>query len=1320
MSTEFTFTRTAVNASTGSDRFTGAFTGPVGRPGTDGTGGLIVTEATSLQAKRPVAAEVKFPAAQAPLLPGSEEESGKGDRPTMATAQQSTSAQHRRVQWKPLDRALARYSTQSLLVLLHAALASPGCSRFHDHLLLLWTRVLRTPSHPGDQAGAGDLPGLVEAVIRSAPGRGTVTETEPNDPRALVRFEVAGERLLVHPGQLDHPLMFLRSAQLTALAVDEPLLTVHGFTLTDVLELVLRYTDHAVTTLAPAWPETYEDRAPQEIACGISPGEAEAAQALAGLDPAVLTGACRNPESAQRALDWLTADLADLPLRYQPATPLLGPALAVVAHGRRHLVPVSAALDTFAAALGRLLAAVRDPQGAEERLQELTVDRVAQLLGLEEAPARPGPACVISSPGYRYDIAVVSALVDTALSGRIEQGRSALTAGGAPGRGRLVVYGGPRVLGPEVITDTAYLHVEELAELLADAEGDPATVALFVLELTEHPGVDAIFYREPLDAWTAWRREGTLLLPGPHREEVAVVPPAGFDPTWQRAAAWARLDDVLAAAGLPQALHWRFAHLAEPGPGIPGDHADLLYPGSGGGGLVVRISTDPPLAVVASPCPEPGAVLDLAAMTGLADSIRTTVTGCPPVAGHFTLPDGAPVMVQLTETTRPHQPPPAGPGGQDAEQEAGERLLLHAGADPDRARIGVDLDPALLGSFTGDGHQGHRILGRLLHHLIAQVRQGRAAGPGADPEVFAEAWNAAYPVLHITGAATYWPATAPHYTLPRSRHLHARALHTAAAAIRRAGVPAGAWHGADAYGRGGPAEQLLHALEGELTERIRAHQSELVKELARHLNAAWSSRTRGQHEVEVNLTAPWAANWAPEAGRRQTDAATATSALQLLLQQAIATPPAGQRPVDVLAVAELVALAELVLHCGTTAVAAARRLHDLHLEIHPTGVFTLTDTGDEAGRVDPGAELVHLGFDAAAYQHARQERFLAQAVAAPPELIDAAAVFTGAGARTQTAFTTPDLPAGSHLARADRLLHQHWGFGFAALGAVLATAADWPTGSQGITVVTPEDLVREAAAWSTLPEADLAAAVDRLRLHQGNAADASPHAYTEVERRTRPATHPLIDHDGQLLVLPWLLHTAQDLYAAYLDEGRLPHPDLPQAVREALRRHRQHLDEQLESDLQAIARDAQLPHRFRLLEKTAAQLGIPGLIGEIDLLIAVPATGRLWVIEAKNPEGAVAPHALLQHVQRFTRYRDKLLAKAATITAHPAEAARACRAPDGLDWEVIPLFVTRSIEPTAFLADPKAAFTIADHLAQILAAPAAPRPGWNSPDGEPG
>lgn len=131
----------------------------------------------------------------------------------------------------------------------------------------------------------------------------------------------------------------------------------------------------------------------------------------------------------------------------------------------------------------------------------------------------------------------------------------------------------------------------------------------------------------------------------------------------------------------------------------------------------------------------------------------------------------------------------------DGDPEAGERLLLHVGADTDRARIGVDIDPPLLAAFTGDGRQGHHIVGQVLHHLLDQIRQARGAGPGTDRETYLAEWDTAHPVLCLSGATNSWPATAPAYTLPRSPHLHARTLRTAAAAVRRARIPAGTWSG---------------------------------------------------------------------------------------------------------------------------------------------------------------------------------------------------------------------------------------------------------------------------------------------------------------------------------------------------------------------------------------------------------------------------------------------------------------------------------------------------------------------------------------------
>nr|WP_181411640.1 hypothetical protein [Streptomyces sp. FR1] len=1226
----------------------------------------------------------------------------------------ATSAAHRRVEWKVLDRALAPYDTDSLIVLFQAALTSPDCQRLADHLLLMLTRVLRTPPRTGTPAGAEDLPRLVETVVRAAPGRGVVTDRHPGDLRPGVRHHLAGEHLLVHPGQLAHPLLVLRSLQLTALAVDEPLSTATGFGIGDVLELALRLTDRALSALSPVWPEPVVGDTEEQVACHLTPAEFDAATAIATADPNDLVPACQHPERAARALAWLTRPVKDLPLRYHPDAPLLGPVLALTAHGRRLPVPAGAATDALAPAAGLLLGLLPPDQlpAAATRLQELTVSRLAQLLGLDHIPSRTGPVCRLTSPTHRYDVAVVSALADGQLGARVEEGRAAL-ADTPPGRGRLVVYGGPRFLGRELIRDTAFLHVEELAEILHAADGDPTLSALFLLELTEHPGVHGVAYEDVLDAWTAWHHHATLLLPGPDSDDVVFVPAAPHDEVWERAADHAATDRVLTAAGLPAVQEFRHARRTLPEAGASGTHTDLEHHGDGGT-LLIRTSTVPPVAIVAVPSHHPGALLDASGMAAFVDSLRIALTTLAPVTAHATLPDNTPLVIEVTVTDQPHQPPAAAktPAGETGA--AGERLLLRAGADPAAARIGLVIDPPLLAAFNGDGQRGHDVLGMLVHDLITQVRTGRGAGPGTDADTFTTAWNTAHPVLRLAGTSHSWPATAPAYTLPRTPHLHARALRAAAAAVRRARVPAGSWRGADALRPGGPAEQLLHALEKALAEQLRAHQPALFGELARQVNAAWAQRTRSLTETAVNLAAPWAENWTAEAGRRQTEAATATSALHLLLQQALITAPTGTRPVDVLAVAELVAFAELVLDSGITAVAAARRLHDVSLDIDPTGVFTLTAgseaTTDSTAKPQGGE---HLGFDLGAYQRARQQRMIAAAVDAEPELLDASTLLAVPPVRNETDFTAPVLPSGGQLAQADRLLRQHWGCGLDALGAVLATAADWPTSEHDTATVTVEDLVAESAAWSGLPAEHLRSAVDRLRLHPGNAASTTEHAYTEVERRTRPLTHPLITDGEDLLVLPWLAHAAREAYAASLDDGRLPHPELPDPVDKALTRHRQQLDQRLESDVREAARAAGLPHRFRLLEKTAAQLGVPGLTGEIDLLVADPDAGRLWVIEAKNPTRAVAVHALQQHIKKFTtRYRDKLLAKADTVAQYAAHAAAACGVDGERAWRVLPLMVTRTIEPAAFLAHPRIPYTTADHLTTVLTHPTDPEPGW--------
>ncbi|MGV9567995.1 hypothetical protein [Streptomyces sp. NPDC003480] len=294
-----------------------------------------------------------------------------------------------------------------------------------------------------------------------------------------------------------------------------------------------------------------------------------------------------------------------LPLRYHPDTPLLGPVLAITAHGRRLPVPAGAATDAIAPAAARLLDKLPPDElpAAEERLQEATVARLAQLLGLDHIPARPEPVCRLSSPTHRYDIAVVSAITTGTLGPRVEEGRAAL-AETPPGRGRLVVYGGPRFLGPELISDIAFLHVEEVGEILHHCTGDVTLLALFVLELTEHPGARAVAYEDALDAWSQWHREATLLLPGTDRQGVTIASTADHDEVWERAATHAETDHLLTAAGLPSLQDFLRSRRTPLDPGSAGTYTDLEHH-TADGSLLIRTATVPPLVIVAVPSQRP-------------------------------------------------------------------------------------------------------------------------------------------------------------------------------------------------------------------------------------------------------------------------------------------------------------------------------------------------------------------------------------------------------------------------------------------------------------------------------------------------------------------------------------------------------------------------------------------------------------------------------------------------------------------------------------------------------------------------------------------
>lgn len=288
---------------------------------------------------------------------------------------------------------------------------------------------------------------------------------------------------LVHPGELDHPLMVVQVLRDTADAVDEH--------------------------LAAAWsPTTDEEPAPEQITCEVTTAELTAAGKIG--DDHVTGADFADADRTAAAFSYLTRDTTELPLTYALGLPLL-----VRVDGRTEPVPASTASEAATAEAGDLLWAHPIPDDAQPNLRLRAVIRVARLLGLREAPIQPSEVCRISPLPHRLEIGVVVSLVDD-LAVLVEKARTELLTTSS-GTGRLVVYEGPRFFGREVVTDTVYVHVEELTEIFAAAVGDLAMVARWVLELTQRPGADAVAYYDVLDAWTAWHAHATLLPSGPAR-----------------------------------------------------------------------------------------------------------------------------------------------------------------------------------------------------------------------------------------------------------------------------------------------------------------------------------------------------------------------------------------------------------------------------------------------------------------------------------------------------------------------------------------------------------------------------------------------------------------------------------------------------------------------------------------------------------------------------------------------------------------------------------------------------------------------------------
>ena len=305
-------------------------------------------------------------------------------------------------------------------------------------------------------------------------------------------------------------------------------------------------------------------------------------------------------------------------------------------------------------------------------------------------------------------------------------------------------------------------------------------------------------------------------------------------------------------------------------------------------------------------------------------------------------------------------------------------------------------------------------------------------------------------------------------------------------------------------------------------------------------------------------------------------------------------------------------------------------------------------------------------------------------------------------------------PWGEHypeLAELDNALQSELGFGLDALIGVLSAAI--------VTEVTPEnpfgtpevvdlaEAATELVQYTTRDES--LEAIRWLTLTQ-ESLQAEEQEYWETERRAaRIDTRPLVKHGPRLYVLPWTAAATLAVLFNYIEEGRLPWPDviLPPRVVQALQRYRDAKNKQFEKDCSDALADTELKILPNLKERAAKKrYGFDSFYGEIDLLCVDVEQSQIWVVEAKDPVTPFSAQQVRQSITSFHKpkgYVAKLLRKVEDVRRNASNLANAIDIgmPDR-KWDIRCLMVTRNTNPAAFAVNNRVPFcTIAD-LKQII------------------
>jgi hypothetical protein len=987
-------------------------------------------------------------------------------------------------------------------------------------------------------------------------------------------------------------------------------------------------------------------------------------------------------------------------------------------------------LSALAAATGRLAAEAASDLASVKAMQSETIRRALSILSTSEqitqhepidlvpAESNPSPPAglgVIAVAGERhaFAICIVSGLDPDGLNNVIDGAERVLTnitverlrESGVPldptgSVHSLVVYGGPFHLRPPYRSGATHLHVEDLASMRLDAQQSDLGMDLifqFLDEVTTMPGVEELFCLEATDVWRHWKTEGVLNPSGADGIALA-IDGTPDEEAWLTSAAWEPIEQVLTATGLPPVSEWYSAHLDERGHATLGTDQRELF----------LVLDDPPLILVTALT---GGLMDLGFDPtfgfGVASGLLLTCANFPGVAAALSLPEDRPLRILVEFAAgRP-------PGSTDDAVAVG----YWTNTEPP-ATIALLFGPDWLETLAANPRVAHRALGETLAHCLDDLRQDHERPAwGATRAEFLHAWESAPPVAML-GFEKTTLAVRPRgqVTLPRSSATEGRARRALAKAILANKVAPCLLRGRDAEAT--CKDKIVPALNQALSGSLSEWSAEAILVVAKHLNDAHGERARAASELERALAAPWAAHW-QELAKNAPDTSKQTRSLECLLELLLAQNPSGAVVPDRFDVAEAADLVNLAIEIGVALSGAERGLHDIAVTVQPGGITRVipgpsldppqgqqVDGNRPPMRVDIGA---YLEADRAHKLRIRQSDHHES---------DVTVRLDEERPRQSSPFVPfSELDVPGSLRRANHTMLKHCGAGIDAISAVLGTAVSWTSGNDHVALVSREELCDETQAWSSLSMAEVGAALDRLILDPAQLRIEGV-SYWELDRRRhRLTSRPLVLFSDKLILMPWQIHASQGVYLRYLLEGRLPwHPaDVPEPVRNAFNEVHQVANRALQRAADEVAANLHLCHRMTIHENEAAALGFE-IPGEIDLLIADVPRSRLWVCEVKDVSAAFSPQTILARIRKFLPedkdYIRKLIQRENAVRENPAAAAQLVNAPaSARPWKVIPLMVTRTVEPAAFLEGVQVPFTVLDDLAATLQSDADPLPG---------